>query len=707
MTVSFRSTISRMALLLAITGTTVALLTVAAQAAPATYYVDIVAGRDSADGAAPERAWATLARASTADLGPGDRLLLRGGQRHPGTLTLTEQDAGTPAAPVRVGSYGGGRAVVIAGTGSAVIVYNAAGIAVTDLDLVGTGPATNTGSGISFYTDLAGDRRLPYVRVQRLSARGFGASGVSVGGWNGLTGFSDVIVADVSAVGNGRAGISTFGQRKGANTGVQVIRSRAQGTTGIAGLTVPSGSGIVLGGVDGGRIERCVATGNGAANTHHAGPVGIWAYDANMVVIEHNESYANRTRGGDGGGFDLDGGVTNSVLQYNYSHDNDGPGFLLAQYAGAPAFGGNVVRYNVSEHDARRGSYGAIHLWNGGSGLRDVRIEHNTVVVGPSSTGYPRAISLGTSTANVQVRNNIFQTTGGLRTAVWASSGQSAVVFSGNDYAATGTRPLFTWAGSTSDGLDAWRAASGQERGTGLSVDPGLVAPGAGGTIGDPGRLELLGAYRLRADSALVDAAIGPADGGLHDFFGTALPSDRRDIGAAEAVRLVNLVPTADALVRDGSYATTIYGASTVLKVKRSAHQGDGYTRESFITFDLTSAPSTVRRATLRLDGALSGTAEAAVSVTVHPLDPTSWNETAATWAARPTPGPALGSAAVTGTAVNSVTWDVTAYLQRERAAGRTMVALALLAPTPSTAAVVFASREAATGQPSLIVEGE
>ena len=38
----------------------------------------------------------------------------------------------------------------------------------------------------------------------------------------------------------------------------------------------------------------------------------------------------------DGVGFDFDGGVTNSVMQYNYSHDNDAAGFLRAQYAFAP-----------------------------------------------------------------------------------------------------------------------------------------------------------------------------------------------------------------------------------------------------------------------------------------------------------------------------------------------------------------------------------
>ena len=39
-------------------------------------------------------------------------------------------------------------------------------------------------------------------------------------------------------------------------------------------------------------------------------------------MIQYNESYGNRSQTVDGGGFTLDGGLTRSVLRYNYSHDN-------------------------------------------------------------------------------------------------------------------------------------------------------------------------------------------------------------------------------------------------------------------------------------------------------------------------------------------------------------------------------------------------
>lgn len=39
-------------------------------------------------------------------------------------------------------------------------------------------------------------------------------------------------------------------------------------------------------------------------------------------------------------------------MQYNYSHDNQGLGYLLAQFPGAPAMHDLTVRCNISENDA-------------------------------------------------------------------------------------------------------------------------------------------------------------------------------------------------------------------------------------------------------------------------------------------------------------------------------------------------------------------
>ena len=96
--------------------------------------------------------------------------------------------------------------------------------------------------------------------------------------------------------------------------------------------------------------------------TTGGGPCGIWTYNSNNITIQYNESYGNLGDRVDGDGFDMDGGTTNCILQYNYSHDNDGAGYLQAQFPDAQEHSGDIIRYNISQNDGRKNSYGAIEV---------------------------------------------------------------------------------------------------------------------------------------------------------------------------------------------------------------------------------------------------------------------------------------------------------------------------------------------------------
>jgi hypothetical protein len=128
---------------------------------------------------------------------------------------------------------------------------------------------------------------------------GFGDYGLLVGSWNGLTGYADVRITNTLAHDNGNAGIFTYAQSKGAHEDVYVGYSKAYNNFGVTGNNNPSGSGIVVSGVDGAVVERNVAYANGKNNTNGAGPVGIWALRRQRrddPVI--NESYSNRPAAG-------------------------------------------------------------------------------------------------------------------------------------------------------------------------------------------------------------------------------------------------------------------------------------------------------------------------------------------------------------------------------------------------------------------------
>jgi hypothetical protein len=386
--------------------------------------------------------------------------------------------------------------------------------------------------------NLAGNVKLDYVRIHDVEATGFWEAGVFIEHHNNSSGYNDVEVRDSVFQGNGKEGLLTWGANFDASTNVRVVDCQAYDNTGVTGLKNNSGSGIILSSVKGGVIEGCVAYHNGTIG--HGG-VGIWAYNADSVVIQHNESYDNQTTStADGGGFDLDGGCTNSVMQYNYSHDNEGSGFGVFQFRGARDWNNNTVRYNVSQNDARANNAGGISLWDGGSGVKNAEIYGNTVYldnnVQPGAT--PQAIIFATTTTNVHVRNNIFMTRGAGVDLIDVARNQRGVLFQGNDYYADGGGATsFKWGRTTYSSLAAWQAATGQEKlngaSLGLTVNPQLANPG-GGTTGDASAYALLSSSPLRDRGAnLWSMGIDP---GTSDFFGHSLPGPGGafDIGADE-----------------------------------------------------------------------------------------------------------------------------------------------------------------------------
>ena len=116
----------------------------------AAYYVS-ADGNDVQTGMSPGQAWQSLAHAGAQAFLPGDRILLRGGDTFAGSLTLSS--SGTDAKPITLGAYGKGRPILQAGNGTGVLVQNAGGWFVKDLQIVGAGTRNQRGKriGVSQY----------------------------------------------------------------------------------------------------------------------------------------------------------------------------------------------------------------------------------------------------------------------------------------------------------------------------------------------------------------------------------------------------------------------------------------------------------------------------------------------------------------------------------------------------------------------------
>ncbi|MHC4538866.1 MAG: right-handed parallel beta-helix repeat-containing protein [Planctomycetota bacterium] len=515
-----------------------------------TYYIS-PSGNDGNPGTSTQRAWQTLDKVNTVDLDPGDSVLLEAGHDYPGNLFLTAEDAGTPTQPVVIGSYGSGRATIKAGNGSGVGVHNAGGVEVKDLIVTGDDYRTNDGCGIGFGSELPNNQKLHYIRVHNVEAAGF-KFGIWVGEWTedgSKNGYKDVRITNCVTYQNKRDGIVIMGcypddPNTYANSDVYVGYCKAYDNPGDPEYPVnPSGSGILIGDVDVGVIEYCEAYNNGYDCRAGSGPIGIWAWRANNVIIQYCESHHNRTGiPTDGGGFDFDGGTTNSIMQYNYSHDNDGTGFMFCSvlYENAPlGYSNNTVRYNISVNDGRKNNDNGISLWTGSpeeDPIRNTQIYGNTVY---ASVGPAISIRQKRGIYNTKVFNNLFITANNQK-LLEGNPARSVALFAGNAYWAIDGK--YDIAGYRS--LEDWRKATGQEmlngKPMGMVVDPKLTDIGPSVTIGDPAKLHTLNAYQLQKDSPLIDAGLDirslfAIDPGSRDFYGNPIPSGKSfDIGAHE-----------------------------------------------------------------------------------------------------------------------------------------------------------------------------
>lgn len=541
-----------MHLCLRLTRSVVLWIALASPAVATTYYLNPDTGSDAASGLSKDQAWQTFERLYQQSLSPGDEVRLASGAIFQEMLYLDENHTGRADAPIRVVGDGLVPARIEAGDSHGVFVYNTGGLVFENLIVVGSGIGTNTGSGFNLYNDQP--RRQPPITIERVEASGFGEYGLFMWGWredDQLAGFSGLRVSDSVFHHNQLAGLSTWAHQPLAITDVWVTDSVFHSNPGRSNYSNPSGNGIVLGRVDRGVIERSVAHNNGAANTNSAGPVGIWAYDSNEVVIQHNIAHSNRSQGGDGGGFDLDGGTTNSVMQYNYSYNNDGAGYLIAQYRDAPSFGNNIVRYNISQNDGRRSGYGGITVWAAQSTnrVRDTEIYHNTVYMTSAANGTPAAVRLfGNNFSNINLRNNLFIADGASGVDVVRADAASALAnvrFQGNAYHHINkAQPSIVYGANRYDDLESFRLATGQEQmdgePVGLEVDPMFCVGHGLATPTDPLQLPWLRAYRLASNSPVIDQGIHLTQAfglevGVRDLYGRPIGRDLGpDVGASE-----------------------------------------------------------------------------------------------------------------------------------------------------------------------------
>lgn len=163
------------------------------------------------------------------------------------------------------------------------------------------------------------------------------------------------------------------------------------------------------------------------------------------------------------------------------------------------------------------------------------------------------------------------------------------------------------------------------------------------------------------------------------------------------AVTSWTLTPTADAYVRDGSYASTNYGSADTLIIKSDA---TSYNRQSYLRFDLSQVTGTVQQATLYLAPTAVGQTNVLDKLAVSGNN--TWVESAITWNNQPGASTTLS----TGKVYDANLFNDLDATQGSTAGTTSSFVLLPNGSTGSNAWVNFASRETATQSqaPSLVV---
>lgn len=338
-----------------------------------TYYVDAEAGEGN-DGLTPEKALKTLEEVNRLRLEPGDQVLFKKGCRWNGGLIIAY--SGEKEKPIIYDAYGtGDQMPIINGSGdayAAIYGVDVSYISIRNLEITNVSNETDYLRGIfinalhknvegikvinNYIHNIDSSNLTPWERdVYNIGNawsdyHWIGGIIIRAGGYSVHEAEKDeqVILNDILVEGNTVEQVAIDGITVGS-----VTKSWKKSTGVIVKNNVVNkcaGDGILVFACNGSLIEGNKCDGNGWSGPlrNDLNFVGIFIIYCNDTVIQYNEVSNQNYCTDDGQAFDVDDTCTNSLVQYNYSHNNAN-GFLLLFNMNNN--GHVTVRYNISQND--------------------------------------------------------------------------------------------------------------------------------------------------------------------------------------------------------------------------------------------------------------------------------------------------------------------------------------------------------------------
>ena len=564
------------------------------------YYVDSQSGSDAADGTSEKTAWKSLDKVNSIVFQPGDQILFKAGSVFVGHLHPA--GSGVEGAPVVIDMYGDGAKPMIMGDGrneSIVSLYNQPYWEINNLDIAG-GNVPGIKYGINVIVCDYGQLEHIYIRdnyihdvAGDLGNKVSGGIFLTISGTAVKSWFHHVRIENNTVRHTDRTGITldAFRSWEDKRLGTYepgtwvpctdvVIRGNFLDDIG--------GDGIVMKSCESGLVEYNTAKNCNARATD--ANVAIWVYNSNNCIMQFNEAYNTRYTH-DGEGFDVDSFSENTLVQYNYSHDNEG-GFMLICAPGEEGAGvtgfytkDTTVRYNISQND---GNLGVIFSGNSYNSY----VYNNTFYIAPgSTTRIVDTFNWGEWSYDCYFYNNLIYNLG---TGDY-ELGEADIEFSHN--LMYGNHPL-------SEPEDPYK----------ITDDPMLLAPGSGG-VG----LWTLDGYMLKTGSPAIGAGMVIENAGDRDYFGFAIDASAPNIGAYGGSGVDTVPSKTTQSIQDISYIYPVYvnaqtGITPVMPEQIPARLKDGTEKMLPVTWE--AVESYEKTGSYRVIGTVEGRSEM-ISATV------------------------------------------------------------------------------------------
>ncbi len=433
-----------------------------------TFYIDAKNGSDNNSGTSQSKPLKSLNAISKRYFQPGDKILFKSGCSFNGSLTLNGM--GTASKPIYVGTYGGDKKAKIAARGGTAVQIKMQYVTVENLEITNA----NGLIGIGIVPPITGENKDVIIRdcyihevntKQENFLHGMYEHGGIIVTVDGLepTWFDGLVFENNVIENTSRCGIfttSNWAYRVGAWGREGHYKSDDDGwypieNTVIRGNTINGcyGDSILVTCAKNTLIEKNTVV-NGFSNTKVAGIAcaSVWCNNTNDSVFQYNDiSYTKLPAGcADGEALDIDISNVRTVMQYNYTHDNEGGMLLICNSKDGAAVGrDHTVRFNLSVNDGSSAKAHAVIMVDGknpGTHLYNNTIYMNGVTDMPVKQ---YCYSYEGTSDNFTFTNNIFYGVSG-KTYKWpAEYGWKNCVFDNNVFVNTNVDALKKVSGVT------------------------------------------------------------------------------------------------------------------------------------------------------------------------------------------------------------------------------------------------------------------